>query len=191
MAELTRKQRVFIEEFLTSWNATRAAAGAGYKHPQQQGSRLLSNVVVDEAIQQRIKEKAMGADECLARLAEQARCTIADFWRLSGGIDQEAIQAKGHLIKSITPTQLGLKIELHDAQTALIQIGKAHRLFTDNFDLTSGGEKVSIDDERFDRTISTLADALREAVSGKGPGTKGAVDPAEQAAMDGASVEGR
>jgi hypothetical protein len=39
-----------------------------------------------------------------------------------------------------------------------------------NIDVTSGGEKITpkVDDERFDRAVSTFADALGEILSGKG-----------------------
>lgn len=52
--ELTDKQRVFVHEYLKDWNATRAAAAAGYSEAtsRQQGSRLLSNVVIKKYIQE-------------------------------------------------------------------------------------------------------------------------------------------
>lgn len=49
---LTPKQQRFIEEYPVDLNATQAAIRAGYskKTAQEQGSRLLSNVMVAEAI---------------------------------------------------------------------------------------------------------------------------------------------
>ena len=53
MANLTPKQQRFVEEYLIDLNATQAAIRAGYseKTAQEQSSRLLSNVMVQEAVQ--------------------------------------------------------------------------------------------------------------------------------------------
>ena len=53
MAGLTPKQSAFVLEFLIDLNATQAAIRAGYsaKTAQEQSSRLLSNVMVQEVIQ--------------------------------------------------------------------------------------------------------------------------------------------
>ncbi len=49
----------------------------------------------------------------------------------------------------------------------------------EEIDLTSGGEPIQtkVDDERFDRAISSLADTLREIVSGKGAKPNGEMGP--------------
>ena len=49
---ITPKQQRFVTEYLIDLNATQAAIRAGYsrKTAQQQGSRLLTNVVVKRAI---------------------------------------------------------------------------------------------------------------------------------------------
>jgi len=48
---ITPKQQRFVTEYLVDLNATQAAIRAGYsrKTAQQQGSRLLTNVVVKQA----------------------------------------------------------------------------------------------------------------------------------------------
>ena len=48
-------------------------------------------------------------------------------------------------------------------------------------DITSGGEPIAerVDDERFNRAISTFADAVREGLSGTGTGADGKVDTPE------------
>ena len=52
--KLTDKQRRFVEEYLIDLNATQGAIRAGYskKTAQEQSSRLLSNVMVQDAIAQ-------------------------------------------------------------------------------------------------------------------------------------------
>jgi hypothetical protein len=44
----------------------------------EEAYRLLRNAQIKSAVAQRYKEAAMGADEALARLAAQARATLAD-----------------------------------------------------------------------------------------------------------------
>lgn len=52
MAVLTAKQQRFVAEYLVDLNATQAAVRAGYspKTAQEQSSRLLSNVMVAQAV---------------------------------------------------------------------------------------------------------------------------------------------
>lgn len=59
-AELSAKQRAFVTEYLRDGNATQAAIRAGYsqKTAQEQSSRLLSKVIVRQAV-----EKARAAIE--------------------------------------------------------------------------------------------------------------------------------
>ena len=49
---LTTKQRLFVDEYIIDFNGTQAAIRAGYstRTAQEQSSRLLSNVMVAEAI---------------------------------------------------------------------------------------------------------------------------------------------
>ena len=58
--ELTPKQQRFVEEYLIDLNATHAAIRAGYseKTAQEQSSRLLSKVMVAEAIQQAMDKRS-------------------------------------------------------------------------------------------------------------------------------------
>jgi len=134
MAGLTGKRKLFIEEYLTCWNATEAARRAGYKHPNVISARLVKVREIQEAIRARLQEKAMDADEVLARLADQGKGNIAEFivmTRDGAVIDWETVKRKGHLVKSLTPTAHGMRLELYDAQSALVQIGRAHGLFVD------------------------------------------------------------
>ena len=147
MSDLTPKQRIFVEAYLTTWNATEAARQAGYKHAHVQGPRLLAKVSISEAVEARIKEAAMETDEVLARLSEQARANIGDFAKQafvietdeqgrqstidSVDLDWDQIKARGHLVKKISSNANGPAIELHDGQAALIQLGKHLGLFAE------------------------------------------------------------
>jgi phage terminase small subunit len=141
---LTKKRRLFIEEFLVDFNATAAARRAGYKHPNKLGPRLVKVGIIADAIKERIDEKCMSANEVLIRLAEHARGNFDDFIEFKEGIGQPYLRldrAKElgllHLIKKLKYNKDGrLEIELYDAQSALALIGKHHKLFTERHELT-------------------------------------------------------
>lgn len=92
MAGLTPKQEMFCLEYLKDLNATQAAIRAGYseKTAQEQSSRLLSNVIVqnriDQLKQSRSKRTQIDADWLLKRLAEEADADIADLYDDGGGL---------------------------------------------------------------------------------------------------------
>ena len=142
---LTNKRRAFIEEYLRCWNATEAAGLAGYKHPRSMGSYLLTIHDITEQIEKRLDEKAMGADEVLTRLAEQARGDIDECLTTDHNvtmIDWSKLKARGltHLVKKFKQTKLGVEVEFYDAQSALVHLGRHHKLFTDKTEL-SGDEE--------------------------------------------------
>jgi len=141
---LTNKQQVFVNQYLTCWNASEAARIAEYAHPGSQGHRLLNNVEIAEEIKRRVDEMAMSADEVLIRLSEHARASIADFVEFKPGINepylnmkQAAEQGKLGAVKKFKYDSNGHpEIELHDAQAALVQLGRVHGLFTDKQEVT-------------------------------------------------------
>jgi len=78
MANLTAKQERFVAEYLIDLNATQAAIRAGYseKTATEQGSRLLTNVKVQEAIAAKAGKTAekldLSAERVLRGLFEEA-----------------------------------------------------------------------------------------------------------------------
>lgn len=144
---MNAKQAAFVEYYLQCWNASEAARLAGYSvaNADVVGSRLLVNVGIKAAINARIEQLKMSANEVLVRLAEHARGDILDFIDDEGRATIAAMRAvkKGRLIKKIKhtertfgstdfpTTEKTLELELYDAQAALVQIGKVHRLFAE------------------------------------------------------------
>ena len=164
---LSDKQRVFIAEYLRDFNATQAAIRAGYspKTAQEQSSRLLSNVIISDEISRRVAERSMPADEVLLRLAEHARGDMGDFLDIGSMgfvVDLDKAKEKGitHLIKKVklrTQTSTSregietethdMEIELYDAQAALVQLGRHHKLFTDKQEVVNKSYHVTLDGE--------------------------------------------
>jgi len=147
---LTNKRQIFIEEYLRCWNATEAARRAGYKHPNVKGSQLVKVSVVAKEIKRRLTQVAMDADEVLARLSQQARADIGEFVIKTDkgliSLDWEKLREAGltHLVKSLIPTRYGTKIELHDAQAALVHLARSHALFKDRVDVTSDDQPIKV-----------------------------------------------
>ena len=85
MANLTPKQQRFVEEYLIDLNATQAAIRAGYseKTANEQGSRLLANVSISEAIAEaqnkRTEQTQIDAAYVLKRLVEIDQMDVLDI----------------------------------------------------------------------------------------------------------------
>ena len=142
---LTNKQRVFVEQYLRVWNATEAARRAGYSDPEQSGWENKNKLEVKAAIAARLAEHKLSADEVLARLSDMAMGSMGDFvsaanMEIEGDLIRldeidlaKARQAgKLHLIKSLSITDKGTKVELYDARAALELLGKHYELFSEN-----------------------------------------------------------
>jgi phage terminase small subunit len=86
---LDPKRRRFVEEYAVDWNATQAAIRAGYspKTAQQQGSRLLLNVVVQEALAEVMQTDAercnVTVNQVIDETAKLAFVNMMDYLRIS------------------------------------------------------------------------------------------------------------
>jgi phage terminase small subunit len=131
---LTGKRKLFVDYYLgqANCNKTEAARLAGYNHPGQEGHRLYKVPEIREAIDGRMREIALDEVEILLRVAEQARCDMADFLAIddAGGfrINLTAAREAGKLrqVRKAGFDQKGRPyLELHDAQGALELLMKA------------------------------------------------------------------
>lgn len=162
---LTAKQKAFIEAYLTHWNATKAALEAEYspKTAYSIGQENLKKPEIAAAIQARLDEKVMSANEVLDRLSQQARFDLGKYVR-GESVDLDALIADGygHLIKAIKPGKFGDTIEFHDPFAALQLLGKHHGLFVDRQELTGkDGGPIELDttgglsdEERVERLVA-------------------------------------
>jgi len=145
---LTKKQRVFIDEYLTCFNASEAARRAGYSErtARSQGHRLLTKDDISEAIKERTEEIHMGSIEALKLLSDQARGDIGQIMDISSvgfTLDLKRAEEQGltKLIKKvkqkttiyIAKKESGedrevteLEVELYDSQSAIDKILKLH-----------------------------------------------------------------
>lgn len=156
MSKLTPKQQRFVEEYTVDCNGAQAAVRAGYskKTAKEQASRLLTNVNVKEAIQKRLSEMAMEADEALKRLADIARGSVDPFMSADDNgnvyihLGTDEAKSNYNLLRKVKQTktttrgkddyereEVRTEFELHDAKSALVDILKMHGRFTDRIEI--------------------------------------------------------
>jgi phage terminase small subunit len=196
----TKKQRVFIEEYLQCWNASEAARRAGYskRTANRIASNLLSKIDIQAEIQKRIDEKAMSADEVLLRLGDMARGDLGDFMdiqSMSFHLSLKKAKELGltHLIKKVKQRttirqkkdgdeeeEHWIELEIHDPQAALDKLARIRGLYKDTLDVTSKGERLGETNQAiYDRAFSTLTDAIGKEVSGENGGSNGSMAATE------------
>jgi phage terminase small subunit len=211
VSSLTDKQQRFVDAYLECWNASEAARRAGYKGPRanQAGQDYLSKPDIRAAIDARLAEHKMGADEVLARLSAIAHGGVADFVRIERvvfhprvpitaptpedpkavewvedpipqektviAIDLEQARDRGklHLLKKYKESQWGPEVETHDPVRALELLGKHHRLFAEQVEVSwrdqlmqQGHDPDTIKKQLVDAAAAALRSADRSADDG-------------------------
>jgi len=167
--ELKPDELAFIAAYFEeNMNATRAYMKlhpkTTYDAARSGASTTLTNSNIKAEIKRRLTERAMSAEEALARLGDMARAELMPFVR----IDDDGFtyfnfadpQAKFYmwLIKKMKTKRERrvdgkgddaevwegewVEVELHDAQAALRDILKMHGKFVEKVDLTSGGKPI-------------------------------------------------
>lgn len=164
---MNNKQRLFVDYYLQSFNASDAARKAGYseRSAREIGRKLLTNVDINAEIQEKLAEVHMSAEEALKLTADIARGDIAQLMDVSSmGFNLDMSKAKElgltglikkvkqrtvtHIAKSESDEDrevIDLEVELYDKQAALRDILKVHGKFVDRTDITTGGEKIQIE----------------------------------------------
>lgn len=168
--QLPDKQRRFVDAYLESLCAAKAAEAARYAHPAQAGHRLRHLPHVAAAISEQLAKRAMPRDEVLARLADIGRGSLGDFievlpngkWRLDLTKAEKA--GKLHLLHEVSETEYGPKIKLHDPMGALSILAKHHGLAAPE------KHEVTIHDDGADREFDRkLAGVIALVTAGADP----------------------
>lgn len=83
--KLTNKQRLFIDYYLQSFNASDAARKAGYSErtAHAMGWENLRKPEVMDEIRARLDEVHMSADEALKHMADMGRSDMGVFWKVT------------------------------------------------------------------------------------------------------------
>lgn len=149
MAKLTEKQRLFVNEYLIDLNATQAAIRAGYsvKTADQQGSRMLANVKVQEeigrAMAERSKRTGVNQDKVVLELAKIAFVKMTDIVDEQGKIRPDAAEDDLACIESVkykeSESDAGSSVErevkISPKLKALELLGKHLGMWNDKLDV--------------------------------------------------------
>lgn len=140
---MTKKQKLFVEEYLIDLNATQAAIRAGYKPDSAHsiGSENLQKpeikAAIDKAMAERSKRTGINQDRILMELARIGFAKITDVVdRDTGKIKDDASDDDLACIQSIKvkPGEFGTEREMkmYDKKSALVELGKHLGMFTGN-----------------------------------------------------------
>ena len=149
MAKLTKKQKLFIDEYLIDLNATQAAIRAGYsvKTANEQGSQLLAKLSVQQAIAERMAERSrrtgVNQDRVVLELAKIAFVKMTDIVDDHGRIKGTATDDDLACIESIkykeSDNEFGGSVErevkIGSKLKALELLGKHLGMWNDKLDL--------------------------------------------------------
>ena len=114
---ISRKQRVFLEEYLKDFNATQAYIRAGYSEngARQSASRLLSNADIKAELQRMMKANRMTPEEIVSRYEAM----------VDGDIPTKTIERPSNTYGKPTYHRE------YDTKGALQDLGKVYALFVD------------------------------------------------------------
>lgn len=147
--QLSEQRQRFVEEYLIDLNGTQAAIRAGYsvKTAQEQSSRLLSNVMVQEAISKamaaRSKRTGVNQDRVVLELAKIAFVRMTDVVDGNGRIREDATDDDLACIESIkykeSDNEFGGSVErevkIGSKLKALELLGKHLGMWNDKLDV--------------------------------------------------------
>lgn len=154
MAKLTDKQKCFCEEYLVDLNATQAAIRAGYKPKtaRSQGQRLLTNVNIQQYLQQLMDERSKRTEITADRVLEElAAIAFSDRTELAqvgkhGEVNftptEQLPDEIKKIIAGIENGKYGTKVTTYDKVKALELLGKHLGLFTSGADNSAALEKL-------------------------------------------------
>lgn len=144
VVKLTEKQKRFVEEYLIDLNATQAAIRAGYaeKAANREGSRLLSNVDIQAAIQKaqnkRSERVQISQDDVLRGLLEVVAMSTGKK------LVTETVVTKSETGEAIGTDVIKSCFEPHAANKALELLGKHLGMFTQKVDMTSSDGSMAL-----------------------------------------------
>lgn len=172
--ELTDKQQAFINAYVQCWNATESARIAGYQGNNNTlgvvGHENLSKPKVFAAIEQRMRDNAMAADEVISRLSDQARADMGDFLSVRhnyANLDLERAKELGLLrhIKKFKVTKTGTEVELYSSQVALQTLAKARGLLQDKIEININIDLVVTAWRELENAGLSASDAFEELIN--------------------------
>lgn len=161
MARLTKKQQLFVEEYLIDLNATQAAIRAGYstQTARQMGDENLSKPdiknSIEKALAERSKRTGVNADRIIRELAKLAFINPTDVINMDeatikGDANRDDTAAISSVKVKTIPTEDGniteREVKTYDKIKALELLGKHIGMFSDRLKVEGAIPIVIADD---------------------------------------------
>ena len=156
---MTKKQKRFIEEYLIDLNATQAAIRAGYSPDtaQEQGSRMLSNVMVSKeiskAMAKRSRRTGVNADRVVRELAKIAFVNAVEVIDpktatvKENASDDDTAAIQSVKVKTFGEDGLEREIKMADKIKALELLGRHLGMWNDKLQVSGiKEEQAKLDD---------------------------------------------
>lgn len=159
---MTKKQKLFVEEYLIDLNATQAAIRAGYS-PETAGSIGSENLKkpeirarINKAMAERSKRTGISQDRVLLELAKIGFANIKDVVDpKTAEVLPNAKEEDLACIQSIKvkPGEFGTEreVKMYDKKGALVDIGRHLGMFKDKVEVTGIDTEMSKLDELIDQ----------------------------------------
>ena len=171
---MTKKQKIFADEYLIDLNATRAyrAAYPSVKKDEVaavNGSKLLRNTKVQEYISERMQERQQRTevtqDMVIKELAAIAFSRATDYAVVKGGIvyikDTDSLtEDQIRAIAGIKEGANGIEVKLNDKEKALELLGRHLGMWNDKLDINA----PALDDSL--KEMEDYFERLKESSSG-------------------------
>ena len=148
--KLSAKRQRFVDEYCIDFNGKQAAIRAGYsvRSANEQAARLLTNDNVKKALEEKkleiAKESKLKTSDVIDELRKIAFSDITQL--LSFNNSKAKIKSSRKLsedakktIASVSQTQNGLTIKMHDKVKALELLGRYLNIFTDRVEVEGCG----------------------------------------------------
>jgi phage terminase small subunit len=157
---MTKKQKLFIEEYLIDLNATQAAIRAGYSPStaKQIGNENLTKLDIrahiDKAMAERSKRTGINADRVVQELAKIALVNAIDVIDpktatiKDGALPEDTAAIQSVKVKTFGEDGLEREIKMADKIKALELLGKHLGMFKDKIEVSGSldTEKTKLDD---------------------------------------------
>lgn len=179
--KLTKKQKMFVEEYLVDLNATQAAIRAGYseKTARQIGCDNLTKPNIQEEISKRINDKKekleISQNKIIMEYAKIAFADMKDFVQFdeNGVRIRNDSEVDGRVISEVSEVETNYgetirrtkKIKLHDKMKALEMLGRYLAIFDleqDKYKLREREVEARLEEpEGNDGSLEALAEAIK------------------------------
>lgn len=132
-AGIDAKRLKFLTVYMQTFSARKAALAIGVPGgiATWKGAQLLQkDVLIRERVQEWLQAISLDRQTIIGLLEQQARALHTDYIRANGTVDLGGLKKANlmHLVKSVTPTKEGTKVEFVDSQAALMFLARVYKV---------------------------------------------------------------